>query len=280
MFRKLLKHEWKSTGPLLGFLSLGALGIGVVGAVVLRVLIAYGEKPVESDSALTLMIPMLGLTLLLLILGLIAYGIGTEIYLLIRFYKNKFTDEGYLTFTLPVNSHQIFLSSLVYILIWQVISIVTTLAAVVIAITFGTAQTGLVNTEAFTVMGEIGEVFIELFRTVGSEEYLVLTELKELFKWLAGILLMMTSVTVGAIITKRLKLLVAVGIYYGANMVIGMITGFISIFSMLAPTVWGISQQMTLITGVVIELLLQIGLALGGYFLSTYLMRRKKLNLP
>lgn len=279
MFRKLLKHEWKSTGPLLGFLSLGALGIGVVGAVVLRVLIAYGEKPVESDSALTLMIPMLGLTLLLLILGLIAYGIGTEIYLLIRFYKNKFTDEGYLTFTLPVNSHQIFLSSLVYILIWQVISIVTTLAAVVIAITFGTAQTGLVNTEAFTVMGEIGEVFIELFRTVGSEEYLVLTELKELFKWLAGILLMMTSVTVGAIITKRLKLLVAVGIYYGANMVIGMITGFISIFSMLAPTVWGISQQMTLITGVVIELLLQIGLALGGYFLSTYLMR-KKLNLP
>lgn len=279
MFRKLLKHEWKSTGPLLGFLSLGALGIGVVGAVVLRVLIAYGEKPVESDSALTLMIPMLGLTLLLLILGLIAYGIGTEIYLLIRFYKNKFTDEGYLTFTLPVNSQQIFLSSLVYILIWQVISIVTTLAAVVIAITFGTAQTGLVNTEAFTVMGEIGEVFIELFRTVGSEEYLVLTELKELFKWLAGILLMMTSVTVGAIITKRLKLLVAVGIYYGANMVIGMITGFISIFSMLAPTVWGISQQMTLITGVVIELLLQIGLALGGYFLSTYLMR-KKLNLP
>lgn len=279
MFRKLLKHEWKSTGPLLGFLSLGALGIGVVGAVVLRVLIAYGEKPVESDSALTLMIPMLGLTLLLLFLGLIAYGIGTEIYLLIRFYKNKFTDEGYLTFTLPVNSHQIFLSSLAYILIWQVISIVTTLAAVVIAITFGTAQTGLVNTEAFTVMGEIGEVFIELFRTVGSEEYLVLTELKELFKWLAGILLMMTSVTVGAIITKRLKLLVAVGIYYGANMVIGMITGFISIFSMLAPTVWGISQQMTLITGVVIELLLQIGLALGGYFLSTYLMR-KKLNLP
>lgn len=279
MFRKLLKHEWKSTGPLLGFLSLGALGIGVAGAVVLRVLIAYGEKPVESDSALTLMIPMLGLTLLLLFLGLIAYGIGTEIYLLIRFYKNKFTDEGYLTFTLPVNSHQIFLSSLAYILIWQVISIVTTLAAVVIAITFGTAQTGLVNTEAFTVMGEIGEVFIELFRTVGSEEYLVLTELKELFKWLAGILLMMTSVTVGAIITKRLKLLVAVGIYYGANMVIGMITGFISIFSMLAPTVWGISQQMTLITGVVIELLLQIGLALGGYFLSTYLMR-KKLNLP
>jgi hypothetical protein len=156
---------------------------------------------------------------------------------------------------------------------------VTILAAVAIAVAFGTAQTGLINTEAFAVMGEIGRLLMELFSTTGSGWYLVLSMLKELLKWLAGILVMMTSVTVGAVITKRLKLLVAVGIYYGANMVIGMISGFVSVFSMMAPVVWNLSQQTTLVIGAVIDLLLQLGLILGGYFLSTYLMR-KKLNLP
>jgi hypothetical protein len=147
MFTKLLKHEWKSTGKLLGILSLGALGIGVLAAVVLRLLVTYGEAAWDSDSVLVLVIPMLGMMLFFMFLGLVVYSVGTMIYLLIRFYKNKFTDEGYLTFTLPVNSRQIFLSSAVYILVWQVISGLVVAVAVGIAILFGTAQNGTINTE-------------------------------------------------------------------------------------------------------------------------------------
>ena len=155
MFAKLLKHEWKSTGALLGILSVGALGIGVLAAVVLRILVTNGSKWMESESLFVLLIPMLGTMLVFLFVALIAYMLGTQVFLLIRFYRNKFTDEGYLTFTLPVNAHQIFLSSALYILIWQIISGVVAAAAVNIALLFGTAQEGILSTEILDLSGAI-----------------------------------------------------------------------------------------------------------------------------
>lgn len=279
MFTKLLKHEWKSTGKLLGILSLGALGIGVLAAVVLRLLVTYGEAAWDSDSVLVLVIPMLGMMLFFMFLGLVVYSVGTMIYLLIRFYKNKFTDEGYLTFTLPVNSRQIFLSSAVYILVWQVISGLVVAVAVGIAILFGTAQNGTINTEILRTLEFTVSEFSWFFGVEEYEGYLFMHFLKAIAAWLATTVVMMTCVTVGAVAAKRHKLLAAIGIYYGANIVINGITGVVSFAVMIMSAATESYYKSVLIGGAVVEVLLQIGLILGGYFLSTYLMKNK-LNLP
>ena len=279
MFAKLLKHEWKSTGTLLGILSVGALGIGVLAAVVLRLLVVYGEGIMDSDSPLVLLIPMLGIMLFFLFVALIAYSVGTQIFLLIRFYRNKFTDEGYLTFTLPVNSHQIFLSSALYILIWQIISGLVVFTAISIAVLFGTATDGIINTESLRYFDFTFSEFMLVFGEDTYEGYLTLSFLKTLVAGLASTVVMMTSVTVGAVAAKRHKLLAAIGIYYGATVVINAISGALSFFVMLFSAASESYYEVMLNVGAVLEILLQVGLLLGGYFLSTFLMKHK-LNLP
>lgn len=279
MFAKLLKHEWKSTGALLGILSVGALGIGVLAAVVLRLLVVYGDGIMDSDSLLVLLIPMLGVMLFFLFVALIAYSVGTQIFLLIRFYRNKFTDEGYLTFTLPVNSHQIFLSSALYILIWQIISGLVVTVAFYTAILFGTAQDGILNPDIFEATDIIFNDFRFIFGEDTYEGYLTLSFLKTLVAGLASTVVMMTSVTVGAVAAKRHKLLAAIGIYYGATVVINAISGALSFFVMVFSSASENYYEAMLNVGAVLELLLQVGLLLGGYFLSTFLMKHK-LNLP
>ena len=279
MFAKLLKHEWKSTGALLGILSVGALGIGVLAAVVLRILVTNGSKWMESESLFVLLIPMLGTMLVFLFVALIAYMLGTQVFLLIRFYRNKFTDEGYLTFTLPVNAHQIFLSSALYILIWQIISGVVAAAAVNIALLFGTAQEGILSTEILDLSGAIFTGFEDLYSALGYEHYMITNLIRSVISVLASTIIMMTSVTVGAVAAKRHKLLAAIGIYYGATVVINAISGALSFFVMLFSAASESYYEVMLNVGAVLEILLQVGLLLGGYFLSTYLMKHK-LNLP
>ena len=279
MFAKLLKYEWKATGSLLGFLSLGALGIGVLAAVVLRILVTNAPTWSSSDSLFVLLIPMLGIMLFFLFVALIAYSVGTQIFLLIRFYRNKFTDEGYLTFTLPVNSHQTFLSSALYILIWQIISGLVVFTAISIAVLFGTATDGIINTESLRYFDFTFSEFMLVFGEDTYEGYLPLSFLKTLVAGLASTVIMMASVTVGAVVAKRHKLLAAIGIYYGTTVALNTISGVISFFSMMLATVTENHIAVMLNVGTVLEILLQVGLLLGGYFLSTHLMKRK-LNLP
>ena len=279
MFAKLLKHEWKATGSLLGILSLGALGIGIMGAIVLRILVTNADKWMEDDNLFVLLIPMLGIMLTFLFVALIAYAVGTQIFLLIRFFKNKFTDEGYLTFTLPVTSHQIFLSSALYILIWQIISGLVTAAAFYTAILFGTAQDGILNTEIFEFTDLAFNDFSYIFGVDAYEGYLILSLLKTVVAGLASTIVMMTSVTVGAVVAKRHKLLAAIGIYYGTTVVTRTISGVLSFFVMVFASASESYYEAMLNVGAVLELLVQVGLLLGGYFLSTYLMKHK-LNLP
>ena len=44
------------------------------------------------------------------VMAIIASAVVTELLVFVRFYKNFFTDEGYLTFTLPVSRKDLLLS--------------------------------------------------------------------------------------------------------------------------------------------------------------------------
>ena len=173
MFAKLLKHEWKSTAGLLGILSLAALGLSVLGTVILRILNNYGDQ--MSGNGYPLVPVALGTMLFFLAVALIAYAVGSRILLLARFYRNKFTDEGYLTFTLPVNCHQIFLSALLNMVAWSLITGAVTAAVVGIVALFGTATEELVNTEVWSGLQEMLRWFFRLDQDLLKEAYWPIT---------------------------------------------------------------------------------------------------------
>ena len=264
MFAKLLKYEWKASKGILGILSLAALGAGILGAVVLRVLIINLTRMEQAQGAMVMLPALLILALVFLMLGLFAYGIGSELFLLYRFYKNKFTDEGYLTFTLPATPKQIFLASFVNMAIWMLIITVVLLAAMGILILGGIISTGYVD---FPV--EYGEFF-------GAFEIpwdmVAVNLLYGIMSFVYSIVMCMTAVTVGAVAAKKHKLLAAFGIYYGISMVYGIVQTAMMVAMTLSNSIGTPAYYLP-------EIGFQVLLILVGFFLSTYLME-KKLNLP
>lgn len=278
MFAKLLKHEWRANAMTFGILSLAALGVGVLGGVVLRLLNSYEQQLPESVAA------GLGVAIAFIILALIAYQAAIEILLLVRFYRNKFTDEGYLTFTLPANCHQIFLSSFLNMLIWTVISMAVVCLAGLIMVLLG------VDLTAFGDYSEIAEYFSFLYSDMVSLIPMYL--LQGAVSMVYTIVMSLTCLTLGATIAKKHKILAAFGIYYGISFAVSSIENLSSVAISIANTVnndyyydeWGYS----VITGSLIQAQLQIILVniavqaviiIVGYLLSTNQMKRR-LNLP
>ncbi len=275
MFAKLLKHEFRATGKMMLLLSVLALGMGAVGAAVLRLLI-YGFSHLEATNAAIQSMLISGPILMVgICLSLFAYLIGVEIYLLIRFYRNKFTDEGYLTFTLPASSHQIFASSYVHFILSSLLAFLVFFLSVVILVTFGTATEGLANGAA---LKDMGNGFWEMFHIMGSmwNGSGWLYWMDWVLSLLADPMLMLCAITVGAVVAKKHKVLAAIGVYYGATMAIDVIQGlFTGAAVVIAATYSGNYEPMLVLP----ELIMQLGMLVGGYILSTYLMKNK-LNLP
>ena len=109
MFRLLLKHDWRGIRGILGLLSLICLGAATVGGFAMRSMILLTE---QNDPSVFQTI----ITMFAIMVSFIAMGItvaGSLFFCIWRFYKSRYSDEGYMTFTLPATTHQILLSSLV-----------------------------------------------------------------------------------------------------------------------------------------------------------------------
>lgn len=281
MFAKLLKHELRSTGAVMGVLSLAALGLGLLGGLDLMFLVRFFETTEDENSAMAVLAVLLMLGLFVIFLGLMAYAVGSSIFILIRFYRNKFTDEGYLTFTLPVNTHQIFLSSWISLVIWNLVISAVMMLSFLLVISFGLLPVKDVIAES---MGEMFSVYDILFGTawesvkdsmgVSVVHYL----LSAVVQLLQTPLLYMTSIVLGATVAKKHKLLAAVGFYYLISTISSTVLSFVSAMAMVASLSTDAVNEVARIT-MILQPLLQIVMGVCAYFLSVHLMG-KKLNLP
>lgn len=265
MFAKLLKYEWKATGGLLGILSAAALGVALAAALTMKYLVRLMENAMSAnDASFALMTPMM-ILLFFLILAIVAYVVVVQILLLHRFYKHKFTDEGYLTFTLPVSAHQIFLSSLSNMLIWSLISMAVVAVSVLLIMLIGLP-------EPITSTMPDSDIFLDQ-----DAAYWILSFIRQPVAWVSGYVMVMACITIGAVLAKKHKILTAIGIYYGFSMVTGFATSILSATATMMSYQSVEMMDVYLMMGM--EILLQICLGIGAYFLSVFLMKRK-LNLP
>ena len=268
MFSKLLKHEFKSQAGLFGILSAVALAAGLVGSGMLSWFIRLAESDTENVIG-TILSMMLFMGTVFII---IAYMVAVEILLIYRFYKHHFSDEGYLTFTLPATSHQILLASIVNFAIWTLIAFIVVLLAAVMILVPVFKMTG---TESFVFIWE--EMMYALDSVYGGG-YMVLQILMMIASVAYGIILPLAAVSIGSVAAKKHKLLASFGIYYGLNMVVSMIVNVLSMIAAVGESMITEGAGNMLLT-LLIPTLLYIGIAIGGYFLMHRLVD-KKLNLP
>lgn len=279
MFAKLLKYEWKANARVFGLLSLATVGVGALAAIVLRLMVNYADDMVRQSDLFALVIAAMSMMLMGLFLAILLYAVAIPFLLLYRFYKNKYTDEGYLTFTLPVTCDQIFLSSLVNMLVWTVISMIVAVGVAFSVLWVGTATDTLVNPNFIKGLGSLWDGIVSMIRESNSV-LLILYPLLMVVSLVSGVIVCMTCITIGAVAAKKHKLLAAFGIYYAVQMGASMVRSMFSI----APTIFMLqasqmNEEAYLIVTLMIQLVIQILLGVGGYYLSTGLMKRK-LNLP
>ncbi len=265
MFAKLLKYEFRSNATTCSILSLCVLGVSVLGGFGLRYLISNGSEMPDGASVSASM------ALVAVFFSLFAYVAAVYVMQLVRFYKNKFTDEGYLTFTLPVNVHQIFLSSALSLLLWTLISGLVLALCILIMYLFATVGMDWMN--------EIYYITEPVYEDIYPDGYGWVLALTGISITAFGVILPLSCLTVGASIAKKHKILAAFGIYYGISVVLNWIQSILMLSSVFESAISDADRYMELMMEQqALTAAIQLLAAVGGYFLSTWLMKRK-LNL-
>ncbi len=221
MLKKLLKYDFKAVGRLWWIMAVVVLCMSFVGSFVLRFVI--DNIDIESMAFLCL----IGILFLIVcIFCIVGSVIITYVLVFWRFYHHLFSDEGYLTFTLPVKRRDILLSKTLNSVIW--ISLHTVLLVVCVGFFL------LISPPAgegdvifnFVVFDTFGELFSLITPEIGGWLALFVIEAILILVSTAFFTtcLIQFCITVGAMIAKKLKLLAAIGVYYLVNTVLSGVT--------------------------------------------------------
>ena len=215
---------------------------------------------------------MLGMGLYFLI---IAISIAVFALLVYRFYVSFFTDEGYLTFTLPLTIKQHLWIKLVSMLIWNILSIVAAGLAVLMILIGAEIGYGGVLPSA----SQIFDAYAQMFSMIGSEFgmnllHTLLVILNLLAVTALQSVLIYFSIALGCMLVKKHRLIasiVTIFIVDGILSTVVSVVSFIMVFVSFAPA----SLFLILL---IFTLLVTVAAMIGTYFGTIYILERK-LNL-
>lgn len=227
MFKKLLKYDMLSVWRLWWLLAVSVLGLSVAGSLVLRFVISNME-----DSRFAILTAF-GMFFCVISLVAIVCSIAlTQLLIYYRFYKNFFTDEGYLTFTLPVSRRDLLLSKTLNALIWEVAHVLLLAVCLFIFLLVSppVGDSGrLLNTDIVVAMLD---GVAQAWNAIGGW---LIVYIIEGIVILLGMFVFSSSlihfcITIGSVVAKKYKLLAAIGIYYLVNMLLSTVLQIVGLF--------------------------------------------------
>lgn len=291
MYKKLLKYDlrsiWRFALPLL--IALGAITvIGSMNVILFNTLIAphLANETVEVEQSVWL---TLG-TVLNYIIGYISSIalsiIPTAILVVIcvDFYQSLITDQGYLTFTLPVDAKTIIFSKFTNALIWIFGGGVACLFSNYIQTLAGVLTMGDNYGIGYNDLNSIaGEIFVDLMPLITPDVVvtIILVLILGVCYIVNDILLYFAAIFFGSVISKKNKLLSAIGCIFGANFIYGLLFGIIFVIAIFALGVAAATSDaiwLAINIALGICILVIVGISIGLYFALKYMME-KKLNL-
>ena len=230
--KKLLKYDLKAIARIWWMMAIGVGVLSIVGAIAFR----FFLENIENDEFVFLTI-IAAFAAFFSIFVIIVSMAATMFLVYARFYKNLFTDEGYLTFTLPVKRSEIFLSKTLNAVIWTFAHSILIVFAICVFLLISppTNGSGIFNTVAF-------EWFGELFALLSDGGFSALLSVIAVLLIIASYLLFSTTlthlcITVASIIAKKAKIAMAILIYYLVSSVLGVV---FQIVGVMATTVIGL----------------------------------------
>lgn len=284
MLRKLLKYDLRYLFKYWWILAVISLGFSVLGGLSMNVFYDPAESPDASLFILAI------LTFILSIFAICAFVIGTEIFIFTRFQRNFFTDEGYLTFTLPVTRYQLLNSKLISATILN--SSTFALVIIELLILFGLSPAGgeIVDIFSFLMgfvsgdhLGEIIDYANNGAIVAGVVISFILHIISAFVFLIAATLLIYCCITVYSIISTKRKIIAVIAMYYGTSTITSIIIDCGSYYMNFGISGFIDEQNVILQTfaellWLLIVLALTVGAAIGLYTFLLHMLH-KKLNL-
>lgn len=275
MLGKLIKHEWKSTykaGCLMLFLT---LLLTLFGWLSFRTPLwqqlsnetyQYSFSPLDFISIVSL---------LMYAFMLMGVSCGIVIYLGVHFYQTMYTDQGYLTHTLPVGRHQLLCSKILVSGIWLLLtSIFVLLSSLVVACSL----VSVVLPDGYTLAslwkeysGDIMRFFSILGEEMGVDlgKFLAMGIVEVVIGSFLSVAILFGSITLGQLFSK-VRILMAIVCYVVVTVIINMITSLVQSILSLNSLDLGAAMDV----GVIVEAVAAVLL----YFVS-YRIITKRLNM-
>lgn len=274
MLKKLLKYDFKALFKFWWIAVLINLLLSVFGGFV-QLIENYNEMLAQA------LYDLLGLSLFMVNCSYVALVLVTLVLIFIRFYQNFFTDEGYLTFTLPVSRSQLLNSKVISGIGTLLASVAVCGVNLIIKNTIAWWPE-LVNGTAFR---EDSAYIAEEMNTMGAYFWIYSLEALLLVVVLVilAVMILYFCITFGSMIVKKGKLILSIVLCY-------LITNVISTIGVFSMIFWAFGFNLLFsfeaasdkdpITALILLGLIFYGGMLSGLLYSLiYRMLDKKLNL-
>ena len=276
MLSRLIRHEWRETWriPVISFLVI--LFLTLVCFICFRQM----EPPADENSVNA------GAFVIMMLYCLIISCISTvvTIYIAIRFYRNLYTDEGYLMHTLPVTPRQLILAKLLVAALWVFVLSLLALWAICCILLFGLPAMALVDMSV--IIPELTEYFPQIFG-MGPVTFLLFYVLLSLVSAFSSVLVAYAAISLGQLFSKH-KVMASILCYIGFTMLIQTVSTLLMTPSLtrlvLSQDMVNTASGIPPYFGAYMREILLISMAgsvicaVISYILTEYIMRRQ-LNL-
>ena len=268
MLKKMLKHDmramWRTAAPLLlvsGIISIVCCGM-------LYFTFSFAENAENFFAAILVVgsFYVIGAAAIAVLQAVIT------VFTLVRYYKSLFTDEGYLTMVLPMESTTLINEKILFTLIWWAISGVAMIVGFFIAVALPII---LYDTAIFS---DFKGLYDMIFGSVITPEYSIWVQLLNviatILSFAESAVLTIASITVGATVIKRRRLLGAILFYFGISFIRENV---ILVFQSLIDIMLVASTNVSLgaVLGTAFNILVSGGILVGSYLGMRHIFTKK-----
>jgi hypothetical protein len=286
MFKKVFKYDFAYVKRFWWIIAASVLGLSFLGSLVYRFVATF--QAARANSVEMFLFIMGVVFLFACFIAIPVSFFVPQVLCCVRYYKNFFTDEGYLTFTLPVSRKTLLLSKMVNTVLWSVIHGLLLLVSGAIVITIAPVPNRGQLLDLHIWEG-IGKVLEDVWEYLGAWSLVYLLEgiLMVLAATWFGCALIYMCMTIGAVVAKKHKVLAAFGVYYGVNMgfsfvmqiamVLGLAFVVLPLGALLAEATYGMACTLVALLLLMI-LMIEVAVACLFHFLTLGKLEQK-LNL-
>lgn len=280
MLKKLLKYDLKSVFKYWWIAAVTTFGISIVGGFALRVLEDSASE--ETKNKVPIVVSMMASSAVPLIyLALAAFIILTVVLVFARYYKNFFSDEGYLTFTLPVKKTALINSKLIMSGLASILTIFTVVIDVLIMLFIANFEQ-VIKAEFWK---NIAIGLSDMYKELGVYVFVYALEFIAMFVLVVIVsnLFLFDCVAIACMIVKKAKVVSAIAIYYLANGAVSVLFTVFTIFGMnnIVEKLYAMQSSTLLpfLAFMFLGLVVMLALVTALLYVLQYWIADRKLNL-